>query len=97
LEPYIIISSLLALPPLGMAWMPAFTKATKISYSILYVAMGAVIYLFFSRFLPLPDPLSKNNATLRLTELIVIISLMDRVLKSTGRFRSATGGYRYAW
>jgi NhaP-type Na+/H+ or K+/H+ antiporter len=64
-----------------MAWMPAFTKATKISYSILYVALGAVIYLFLSRFLPLPDPLSKNNATLRLTELIVIISLMGSGLK----------------
>lgn len=81
LEPYIIILVVIGLAALGMAWMPAFTKATKISYSILYVALGAVVYLTLGNFLPLPDPISKNNATLRLTETIVIISLMGSGLK----------------
>jgi sodium/hydrogen antiporter len=66
---------------LGMAWMPAFTKATKISYSLLYVALGAVIYIGLGGFLPLPDPIAKNKATLRLTEVVVIISLMGTGLK----------------
>lgn len=66
---------------LGMAWMPQFTKATKISYSILYVALGAALYALAGNFLPFPDPLSKNTATVRLTELIVIVSLMGSGLK----------------
>ncbi len=81
MEPYIIILIIIGLAALGMAWMPAFTKATRISYSLLYVALGAVIYLLLGRFLPLPDPLSKNNATLRLTEFVVITSLMGSGLK----------------
>jgi len=37
------------------AWMPAFTKATKISYSIVYVAAGAVLFATAGNYLPLPD------------------------------------------
>lgn len=64
-----------------MAWMPAFTKATKISYSILYVAVGALLYVTAGSFLPLPDPISKNTLTVRLTEMIVLVSLMGSGLK----------------
>ncbi len=69
------------LAALGMAWMPAFTKATGISYSLVYVALGAIVYLSLGKFLPLPDPISKNKSTVRLTELVVIISLMGSGLK----------------
>ncbi|GAA4325733.1 cation:proton antiporter [Flaviaesturariibacter amylovorans] len=81
MNPYILILIVVGLAALGMAWMPAFTKATKISYSILYVALGALIYSTLSGFLPLPDPIAYNKATLRLTEIVVIISLMGSGLK----------------
>src|SRR5688572_13302757 len=64
-----------------MAWMPAFTKSTKISYSVLYVAVGAIIFASAGSFFPLPDPISKNNVTVRLTEMVVLISLMGSGLK----------------
>jgi sodium/hydrogen antiporter len=81
LDAHILILIVVGLAALGMAWMPAFTKATKISYSLLYVGFGAIIYLTLGSFLPLPDPISENKATLRLTETVVIISLMGSGLK----------------
>jgi NhaP-type Na+/H+ or K+/H+ antiporter len=64
-----------------MAWMPALSKRTKISYSIIYVIAGILLYLALGRLLPLPDPISKNTLTLHLTELTVIVSLMGTGLK----------------
>ena len=81
MDSYIVILIVIGLAALGMAWMPAFTKATKISYSILYVAFGAALYASAGNFLPLPDPISKSTATVRLTEMIVIVSLMGSGLK----------------
>lgn len=81
METYILILIIIGLAALGMAWMPAFTKYTKISYSILYVAAGAVLFATAGNFLPLPDPISENVVTVRLTEMIVIISLMGSGLK----------------
>lgn len=80
-DAYLIIVLVIGLAALGMAWMPAFTKATGISYAILYVAAGAALYLALGRLLPLPDPISKNNSTLRLTEMVVLVSLMGSGLK----------------
>ena len=81
LDSYILILIVIGLAALGMAWMPAFTKATKISYSILYVAAGALLFVTVGNFLPLPDPISKNTVTVRLTEMIVLVSLMGSGLK----------------
>jgi NhaP-type Na+/H+ or K+/H+ antiporter len=81
LDSYIVILIVIGLAALGMAWMAAFTKATKISYSILYVAFGAALYALAGNFLPLPDPISKSTGTVRLTEMIVIVSLMGSGLK----------------
>jgi NhaP-type Na+/H+ or K+/H+ antiporter len=81
LDSYIFILIIIGVAALGMAWMTAFTKATKISYSILYVAFGAVLYASAGSFLPLPDPISKSTVTVRLTEMIVLVSLMGSGLK----------------
>lgn len=81
MDSYIVILIVIGLAALGMAWMPAFTKATKISYSILYVAFGALLYASAGNFLPLPDPISKSTVTVRLTEMIVLVSLMGSGLK----------------
>ncbi|HVK96869.1 MAG TPA: sodium:proton antiporter [Flavisolibacter sp.] len=78
---YIIIITVIGIAALGMAWMPSISKKTKISYSIAYVLFGALLYLAFGNLLPLPDPISKNQFTIRLTELVVIVSLMGTGLK----------------
>ena len=81
MDSYIVILIIIGLAALGMAWMPAFTKATKISYSIVYVTVGAVLFTVAGNFLPLPDPISKGTETVRLTEMIVLVSLMGSGLK----------------
>ncbi len=63
-----------------MAWMPAVTEKTKVSYAILYVLFGAILYVFGDG-LPLPDPIRRQEYTVHLTELVVIISLMGTGLK----------------
>jgi NhaP-type Na+/H+ or K+/H+ antiporter len=81
LSSYIVIITVIGLAALGMAWMPSLSKKLRISYAIIYVALGMLVYLALGRFLPLPDPISRNHYTVRLTELTVIISLMGTGLK----------------
>ncbi|HEU4470292.1 MAG TPA: cation:proton antiporter [Flavisolibacter sp.] len=81
MDTYIIVITIIGLAALGMAWMPSLTKKTRISYSILYMLVGVFLYLGLGRALPLPDPISRNEFTVRLTELVVIVSLMGTGLK----------------
>ena len=71
---------------LGMAFMPAVTKKTKISYSLIYVAAGALIYLLFPGWLPSPVPYLNSGITVHVTEFIVIISLMGAGIKLDRNF-----------
>jgi sodium/hydrogen antiporter len=77
---YLFVILIIGLASLGMAWMPRVTQKTKISYAILYVIFGVVLYIF-SDHLPLPDPIRKQEYAVHLTELVVIISLMGTGLK----------------
>ncbi|GAB3222210.1 cation:proton antiporter [Algoriphagus aestuariicola] len=69
-----------------MAWMPTVSKETGISYSIFYTAGGYLIYMLFPESLPNPLPQQNEAATLHLTELIVIFSLMGAGIKLERRF-----------
>jgi NhaP-type Na+/H+ or K+/H+ antiporter len=80
MESYIITLTVLGAAALAMAWMPALTAKLKISYSILYVLFGFLLYMFIDT-LPEPNPTKETSVTLRLTELVVIISLMGTGLK----------------
>lgn len=85
METYIIILAILGGASLMMAWMPVITRKLKISYSIVYVILGFVLYRFID-VLPEPNPTKEINTTLRLTELVVIVSLMGTGLKIDERF-----------
>ncbi len=65
---------------LGMAWMPLLTKKLKVSYSVVYVFLGMLLYKQLN-FLPSPNPFSYLDFTVHITELVVIISLMGSGLK----------------
>lgn len=80
MDSYLILIMVIGIAALGMAWMPHFTKRTNISYAILYVGAGAVLYAV-TDLLPFPDPLLERESTLRLTEMVVIVSLMGTGLK----------------
>ncbi len=81
MDDYILILTLVGAATFLMAWMPGLSKRTGVSYSVFYIAAGALLYLTIPEHLP--DPLPKNNEslTLHLTELIVIISLMGSGIK----------------
>jgi len=81
MDQYIVIISVIGLAALGMAWMPAFTKRTGISYAILYTLAGVLIYLLFPHLLPPADPRKNLTYSMHLTELVVIISLMGTAIK----------------
>lgn len=75
-----------------MAWMPTISRKTRISYSILYVLFGMLLYISLGNLLPLPNPMFKSDFTVRLTELVVIISLMGSGLKIDRPFSFRTWG-----
>lgn len=91
MDHYLIIVAIIGAGILGMAWMPAFTEKTKISYSIIYVLLGMLLYGVFD-FLPAPDPKKHQELTLHLTELVVIVSLMCTGLKIDQKFSLKTWG-----
>lgn len=77
---YLICITIIGIASLGMAWMPSFTKRTKISYAILYVLLGMFLYAVIPA-LPTASPLDHNEFAIHLTEMVVIISIMGTGLK----------------
>lgn len=85
MDKYILIITVIGLAALGMAWMPAITQKIKISYSVIYVLIGVLLYTVFD-FLPDPNPQSHEVYAMHFTEMVVIISLMGTGLKIDQRF-----------
>lgn len=81
MDKYLLLLSVIGLAAFGMAWMPAISKYLGISYSLIYVGIGALIYSLFPGALPDPDPITSEDVTLRLAEIVVIISLMGTGIK----------------
>ncbi len=78
---YLILIALTGLAAFGMAWMPAISKKTGISYSIIYVSLGVLLYAFFPDVLPDPDPMKHGTITMHFTEIVVLVSLMGTGIK----------------
>ena len=89
MDKYVLLITAVGLAAFGMAWMPAISKRTGISYSIIYVLAGILIYSLFPNAFPDPDPVSNNHVALRLSEMVVIISLMGTGIKIDRRFSFA--------
>ena len=77
---YFLILVIIGLSALGMAWMPALANKTRISYSILYVALGMLLYSLIKT-LPAPNPFRYPEAAVHFTEWVVIVALMGTGLK----------------
>ncbi len=76
---YLILASL-GLATLIMAWLPSVSKKIKVSYPIILLLIGI---LLFGIGIPLiwPDPVWKDEWLMYFSEAIVIISLMGAGLK----------------
>lgn len=77
---YNILLVLLGLAILGVAWLPALLARFPLSYPVLYVILGVVVYSL-PLGLPVPDPLVHQTFTTHLTEICVIVSLTGTGLK----------------
>ena len=89
MDHYLVIIAIIGVGILGMAWMPALTAKTRISYSIVYLLLGMLLYSIFD-YLPAPNPKEYKGLTLHLTELVVIVSLMCTGLKIDQKFSFRT-------
>ncbi|SDG61563.1 NhaP-type Na+/H+ or K+/H+ antiporter [Pedobacter terrae] len=78
---YILLMLIAGIASIGMAFIPSMARKIGISYSVIYVAVGMLIYLIWPTALPDPRPQKDNSLVLHLTELIVIISLMGTAIK----------------
>lgn len=79
---YILSITVIGFAALGMAWMPSITEKTRISYSVIFVVLGVLLYTIFDSF-PSPVPAAPGNGSyaVHITEIMVIISLMGTGLK----------------
>lgn len=80
MDNYLVTLAVIGAATLGMAWIPALSKKLRISYSVVYILLGFIIYSFLDG-LPEPNPTKETDVTLRLTEIVVIISLMGAGLR----------------
>ncbi len=80
LDPYILFLLGVGVIVLLVAWLPMALRNLPLSLAILCVAIGVVV--FHAGGLPFrPDPLRFSTLTERLTELVVLVSLMGAGLK----------------
>ena len=80
MEHYNIILLVFGISLLGVAYLPTLLAKRPISYPIIYVGLGIILFQLPIN-LPSPIPLDNIEAWTHLTELCVIISLMGTGLK----------------
>lgn len=85
MDPFILILTIVGLAALAMAWLPSLLEKLPLSYSIIFVAVGYLIYKLPLP-LPPPNPLENEMLTVHLTEIGVIIALMGTGMKINRTF-----------
>jgi len=81
MNPYTLELALLGLATMGMVWIPALTKDRGISYAIVYMLFGMLLYKIVPQYLPPADPEHHGTLTMHFAETVVIISLMGTGIK----------------
>lgn len=81
MNPYTLELALLGFAALGMVWIPALTKDRGISYAIIYMLFGILLYKIVPEPLPPADPGAYGTLTMHFAETVVIISLMGTGIK----------------
>lgn len=85
MDTYKLLLALLGLVLLGAAWIPHVVERHPLTFPIIHVAAGALLYALP---LPLPpaDPVAHPVAAERITELAVLIALIGAGLRIDTRF-----------
>ena len=85
MKDHLAIMAGLGAATLIMAWLPSLSKKIKISYPIILLAIGGMLY-FINIPLLWPNPFWPDSWLLYISEAIVIISLMGSGLKIGRRY-----------
>lgn len=85
MDSYPIILALLGVALLGAAWLPHVVANQPISFPILYVAVGVLLYSLPLP-LPNPDPIRYSKIAERLAEVALVLSLLSAGLRIDRRF-----------
>lgn len=76
MDSYKVTLAFLGFVLVGASWLPHLLRGHLLTFPIVYVALGALFYsLPLGLPFPDPDPLLFSEATERITELVVLISL----------------------
>lgn len=85
MDPYLLTLAFVGIAILGASVLPMMLAGRPMSFPIIYVALGMVVFALPLR-LPSADPLAEGDLVERMTELVVIVSLMGAGLKLDRRF-----------
>ena len=85
MENYKFVLLVAGIALLGAAWLPHLLKRRALSFPVVYVALGALLYLLP---LPLPEirPAEDRAAIEKLTELTVLVALLGAGIRIDTRF-----------
>jgi len=89
---FILLLSGIAL--LGAAWLPHLLKRRALSFPVVYVALGALLYVP-NLPLPHPDPVEYGGFVGRITELTVLVALLGAGIRIDTRF--SWRGWHTSW
>jgi sodium/hydrogen antiporter len=81
MEPYIVVLAAFGVLILLTAWLPMVLKEAPLSLPMLCIGIGAALFALPGVPAGAPHPASHLKVVERLTELVVIISLMGAGLK----------------
>ncbi|GAB3296832.1 cation:proton antiporter [Hymenobacter tenuis] len=82
---YNLILVVLGIAIMGVAWLPSLLKKFPLSYPILFVGLGMLVYSL-PLGLPTPDPVKYSGFTTHLTEICVTVALTGTGLKIDRKF-----------
>lgn len=80
MDPYVLTLAFVGAAILGAAVLPMLLAGRPLSFPIIYVALGMAVFALPLR-IPTADPLAEGDVVERMTELVVIVSLMGAGLK----------------
>jgi len=80
LQSYKVVLLIIGLVLIGAAWLPHLLRQRILSFPIVYVVLGFVLYQLPLP-LPTPDPIRYSFLTERLTELVILIALTGAGLR----------------
>jgi NhaP-type Na+/H+ or K+/H+ antiporter len=94
MDSYKFVLLLTGVALLGAAWLPHLLKRRALSFPVIYVGVGALLYVPDLP-LPSPDPLQYGQITERVTELVVLVALLGAGIRIDTRF--AWRGWHLTW